>query len=88
MAIKRLSSSGQVALASLIAWPVAGILELMRRSPNPPEGLYDKDPAIVIGQWLWGDLLGISFIQGRFFGHIVFIFGLYRLAVPAGRSQT
>jgi len=74
------SSAARVALASLIAWPVTGILTSLVFEPLPPLDSEKYHFWTAIFGWAWKNLLAVPLYGGAFLGHIVFVVGLFLLA--------
>jgi hypothetical protein len=74
------SSAARVALASLIAWPVTGILTSLVFEPLPPLDSEKYDFWTAIFGWAWKNLLAVPLYGSAFLGHIVFVVGLFLLA--------
>lgn len=74
------SSAARVALASLIAWPVSGLLIslfLSNTSQSDSEAFGTWTPVIT---WIWISLWVIQIYGSFFLGHFVFAGGLFLLA--------
>ncbi len=69
-----------MALASLIAWPVTGILTSLVFEPLPPLDSEKYDFWTAIFGWAWKNLLAVPLYGSAFLGHIVFVVGLFLLA--------
>jgi hypothetical protein len=74
------SSAARVALASLIAWPVTGILTSLVFEPLPPLDSEKYDFWTAIFGWAWKNLLAVPLYGSAFLGHFVFAGGLFLLA--------
>jgi len=73
--------------ASLIAWPVSGLLMSLVFSQTP-----QSDSALLgawtsVFRWAWVYLLALPFYGSIFFGHFVFIVGLFQLAELTKQEQ-
>ncbi|MEY2674627.1 MAG: hypothetical protein RLZZ514_1192 [Actinomycetota bacterium] len=69
-----------MALASLIAWPVTGILTSLVFEPLPPLDSEKYDFWTAIFGWAWKNLLAVPLYGSAFLGHFVFAGGLFLLA--------
>lgn len=74
------SSAARAALASLIAWPVTGILTSLVFEPLPPTDSEKYDFWTAIFGWAWKNMLAVPLYGSVFLGHIVFVVGLFLLA--------
>jgi hypothetical protein len=81
------SSAARVALASLIAWPVTGILTSLVFEPLPPLDSEKYDFWTAIFGWAWKNLLAVPLYGSAFLGHIVFVVGLFLLAERTKHQQ-
>jgi hypothetical protein len=74
------SSAARAALASLIAWPVTGILTSLVFEPLPPTDSEKYDFWTAIFGWAWKNMLAVPLYGSVFLGHIFFVVGLFLLA--------
>lgn len=81
------SSAARAALASLIAWPVTGILTSLVFEPLPPTDSEKYDFWTAIFGWAWKNMLAVSLYGSVFLGHIVFVVGLFLLAERTKHRQ-
>lgn len=81
------SSAARAALASLIAWPVTGILTSFVFEPLPPTDSEKYDFWTAIFGWAWKNMLAVPLYGSVFLGHIVFVVGLFLLAERTKHRQ-
>lgn len=81
------SSAARAALASLIAWPVTGILTSLVFEPLPPTDSEKYDFWTAIIGWAWKNMLAVPLYGSVFLGHIVFVVGLFLLAERTKHRQ-
>lgn len=81
------SSAARAALASLIAWPVTGILASLVFEPLPPTDSEKYDFWTAIIGWAWKNMLAVPLYGSVFLGHIVFVVGLFLLAERTKHRQ-
>lgn len=81
------SSAARAALASLIAWPVTGILTSLVFEPLPPTDSEKYDFWTAIFGWAWKNMLAVPLYGSVFLGHIVFVVGLFLLAERTKHRQ-
>lgn len=81
------SSAARAALASLIAWPVTGILTSLVFEPLPPTDSEKYDFWTAIFGWAWKNMLAVPLYGSVFVGHVVFVVGLFLLAERTKHRQ-
>jgi hypothetical protein len=74
-------------VASLIAWPVTGILTSLVFEPLPPLDSEKYHFWTAIFGWAWKNLLAVPLYGSAFLGHIVFVVGLFLLAERTKHQQ-
>ena len=74
------SSAARVALASLIAWPVSGLLISLFFSNTPQTDSEALGAWTPVFRWVFTNLLVLPFYGSFFLGHFVFAGGLFLLA--------
>jgi hypothetical protein len=83
----RSSSLVRALVASLIAWPVTGLLMSLVFSQTPQSESELLGAWTPLFQWVWLNLLALPLYGSVFFGHFVFIVGLFQLAERTKHQQ-
>lgn len=82
------TSAFRVILASLLAWPITGILTSLVFSQTPKLDSEKDLPAwTAVFRWVWLNLFAIPLYGGAFLGHFVFLAGLFLLAKLMNRQK-